>query len=134
MPRASSNSHSSFLSDMERNHASSSLSRRCVLSAGAALVTGALGKSAQTAAPASASKLKVAIFSKHLLFLQGTQLAEAAASIGFDGIDLAVRKGGHVEPERVRQDLPPLVKIIRQHGLEVSMITTDIQDAATPYG
>jgi sugar phosphate isomerase/epimerase len=80
----------------------------------------------------SAPKLKVAIFSKHLHFLQGEELARAAKDIGFDGIDITVRKGGHVEPERVRQDLPPLVATIRKAGLEVPMITTDIVDAATP--
>ena len=40
------------------------------------------------AAPGS---LKVAIFSKHLQFLQGAELARAAAEMGFDGIDLTVR-------------------------------------------
>jgi sugar phosphate isomerase/epimerase len=50
--------------------------------------------------------MKIAIFSKHLEFLEGEELAKGAKEIGFDGIDLAVRKGGHVEPERVRQDLP----------------------------
>jgi sugar phosphate isomerase/epimerase len=80
-----------------------------------------------------ARKLKVAIFSKHLQFVSGEDLAKAAASIGFDGIDITVRKGGHVAPERVRQDLPPLVAIIRQHGLEVPMITADIVDAQTPF-
>jgi sugar phosphate isomerase/epimerase len=79
------------------------------------------------------AKLKVSIFSKHLQFLQGEELASGAAEIGFDGIDLTVRKGGHVAPERVRQDLPALVAIIRRHGLEVPMITTDIIDAETPY-
>jgi sugar phosphate isomerase/epimerase len=78
-------------------------------------------------------KLKVAIFSKHLLFLQGAQLAESAANIGFDGIDLAVRKGGHVEPSRVRQELPRLVATIREHRLEVPMLTTDIVDVNTQY-
>ena len=79
------------------------------------------------------SKYKVAIFSKHLLFLQGAALADAAASIGFDGIDLAVRQNGHVEPARVKQDLASLVALIRQRGLEVPMLTTDIADANTPY-
>lgn len=107
-------------------------SRRALLKTGAAaLLGGAFAASARTSGPDA--KLKVAIFSKHLLFLQGQQLAQAAADIGFDGIDLAVRKGGHVEPARVKQDLPPLVAIIRQHGLEVPMLTTDILDASTPY-
>ena len=78
-------------------------------------------------------KLKIAVFSKHLEFLEGDELAKAAKSCGFDGIDLAVRKGGHVEPERVREDLPPLVTTIRKHGLEVPMLTTDIVDADTPH-
>jgi len=81
----------------------------------------------------AAAKLKVAVFSKHLQFLEGEGLAKAAADMGFDGLDLTVRKGGHVEPERVRQDLPPLVALIRKHGLEVPMVTTEIADAETPF-
>ena len=77
-------------------------------------------------------KLKVAIFSKHLQFIQGEDLAQAAADLGFDAVDITVRKGGHVAPERVRQDLPPLVALIRKHGLTVPMITTDIIDTSTP--
>jgi sugar phosphate isomerase/epimerase len=78
-------------------------------------------------------KLKVAIFSKHLQFLAGEEMAQAAAEIGFDGVDITVRKGGHIEPERARQDLPKLVGIIRQHGLEVPMITADFVDTQTPF-
>jgi len=77
--------------------------------------------------------LKIAIFSKHLEFLEGEDLAKSSREIGFDGIDLAVRKGGHIEPERVRQDLPPLVAIIRKNALDVPMVTTDIVDATTPF-
>ena len=40
---------------------------------------------------------------------------------------------GHVAPERVAQDLPPLVAILRKHGLEVPMITADIVDTSTPF-
>src|SRR6266853_1443216 len=107
-------------------------SRRALLSTGAALCASGLPSPAAEEKPAS-GKLKVAIFSKHLQFLRGEALAAGAAEIGFDGIDLAVRKGGHVEPERVRQDLPPLVAAIRSHGLEVPMLTTDIVDAETPH-
>lgn len=82
---------------------------------------------------ASPRKLKVSVFSKHLQFLEGKALAEAAAGLGFDGVDLTVRKGGHVEPERVAADLPPLVKIIRAQGLDTPMITSGIVDADTPH-
>lgn len=118
---------------MRHDDLSGLLSRRLVLAAGTGFFTNTLAKSAEALGDSRPAKLKVVIFSKHLQFLQGAQLAEAAASIGFDGIDITVRNGGHVQPERVRQDLPPLVKLIRQHGLEVPMITTDIVDADTPY-
>jgi sugar phosphate isomerase/epimerase len=76
--------------------------------------------------------LKVAVFSKHLQFLTGLELVRAAADIGFDGIDVTVRAGGHVDPARCAEDLPPLVSLIRQHGLTVPMVTTDIVDANSP--
>jgi sugar phosphate isomerase/epimerase len=102
-----------------------SVSRRSLLAGAAAF----LARPAAAAGP----RLKVAIFSKHLQFVQGDDLAKAAAELGFDGVDITVRKGGHVAPERVRQELPPLVATIRSHGLEVPMITTDIVDAETPF-
>jgi sugar phosphate isomerase/epimerase len=100
------------------------VSRRAVLAGAAALL----------ATPASARpKLKVSIFSKHLHFVEGAELAKAASGLGFDGVDLTVRKGGHIAPERVKETLPGLVKTLRAQGLEVPMITTDIVDADTPF-
>jgi sugar phosphate isomerase/epimerase len=101
------------------------LTRRAALGSGAALVG--------FVAAAAKRNLKVAIFSKHLQFLGGAELARAAAEIGFDGIDLTVRSGGHVEPARAAEDLPPLVSLIRQHELEVPTVTTDIVDATSSH-
>jgi sugar phosphate isomerase/epimerase len=109
------------------------VSRRSLFYAGAALVGGASVSSVKAEDAKHPGKLKVAIFSKHLMFVQGEELAQTASELGFDGIDVTVRKSGHVEPERVKQELPGLVKTIRKHGLEVPMVTTDIADAETPY-
>lgn len=76
--------------------------------------------------------LKVSVFSKHLQFLTGIELAHAAAEMGFNGIDLTVRPGGHIDPARVAEDLPPLVSLIRQNGLDVPMVTTGIVDLNSP--
>jgi sugar phosphate isomerase/epimerase len=103
------------------------ISRRTMLAGTGLLLSDAAAVSAAT------EKLKVAIFSKHLQFVQGDELAATATAIGFDAIDITVRKGGHVEPERVRQELPGLVAILRKHGLDVPMITTDIVDTETPF-
>jgi len=100
------------------------LSRRTLLAAAPLLLSRPAG---------AKQKLKVTIFSKHLQFVQGDELAKTAADLGFDGIDITARKGGHVEPASVAADLPALVKQIRSHGLEVPMITTDIVDADTLF-
>jgi sugar phosphate isomerase/epimerase len=106
------------------NSDASLLSRRALLASGSVLLTRPL--------PAK-EKLKVAIFSKHLQFLAGAELAAGVAELGFDGLDITVRKGGHVEPAQVAQDLPALAAMLKQHGLEVPMVTTDIVDAGTPF-
>jgi sugar phosphate isomerase/epimerase len=91
-------------------------------------VFGSVGLLSRSSPIANANP-KVCIFSKHLQFLSGDELASAAADIGFDGIDVTVRAGGHIDPARAREDLPVLVSLIRRHGLSVPMVTTDIVDA-----
>lgn len=79
---------------------------------------------------ASADKLKVYIFSKHLQFLQDyNDLAQAAREMGFDGIDLSVRPGGHVEPDRIEEQLPKAAEALRKSGFSPSLMTTAVNDA-----
>ena len=73
--------------------------------------------------------LNVSVFSKHLQFLNYKDMADAAAEIGFNGIDLTVRPNGHVLPERVEMDLPKAMDAIKNAGLATTMITTTVQDA-----
>ena len=77
----------------------------------------------------TANPLKVHVFSKHLQFLNYNDMADAAANIGFDGVDLTVRPKGHVLPERVGDDLPKAVEAIKKAGLSHTMMTTAVQDA-----
>lgn len=95
----------------------------------AATLAGAATLQAQPSTP----KLKIAIFSKHLQFLHGDALAAAAIETGAEAIDLTVREGGHVEPARVKQDLPPLVALLRKAGLDTPMVTAGIIDANSPF-
>ena len=82
---------------------------------------------------AAPSSLKISVFSKHLHFLGWEAMAHAAKEIGFDGVDLTVRKDGHIEPERAEQDLPKVAEIIRKAGLEIPMITAGIIDVNSPF-
>ena len=72
------------------------------------------------------------LFSKPVPQLSWPELAESARRAGFGGIDLTVRAGGHVLPERVTTDLPRAVAAIRSAGLEVPMITTELLAADDP--
>lgn len=68
------------------------------------------------------------VFSKHLQFLDYKNMAAAAADIGFDGVDLSVRPGGHVLPENVADDLPKAVSAIKKQGLQSIMMATNVKD------
>ena len=74
----------------------------------------------------------ICFFSKHLPNLDGRGLARAVKPLGVAGIDLTVRPKGHVEPARVRELLPVFVNAIREEGLSVPMITTDLHAGEEP--
>jgi sugar phosphate isomerase/epimerase len=72
---------------------------------------------------------KIMVFSKQLEWLTDyNELCQLVAEIGFDGIELTVRPGGHVLPERVEEDLPRAVEAAKRNGIEIIMITTKILD------
>lgn len=75
---------------------------------------------------------KVHLFSKHLQFLDYSEMAEVCAAAGLDGVDLTVRPGGHVLPEHVERDLPLAAEAIRKAGLQLVMMTTGITDPEDP--
>ena len=82
-------------------------------------------------APA-ATRSRLHLFSKPLQWLDYDALAETAAEAGYGGIELTVRPGGHVEPERVATDLPRAAAAARRQGLLIGMIVTAIKSADDP--
>jgi len=93
-----------------------------------------IGSAAVALAAKAAPKWSLTVFSKHLQWAPGyNEMAEFAAEAGFDGVDLTVRTGGHVLPERVASDLPRAVDAVRKAGLQVPMITAGIVDAESPH-
>ncbi|SMC57209.1 sugar phosphate isomerase/epimerase family protein [Cellulophaga tyrosinoxydans] len=73
--------------------------------------------------------LNVHLFSKHLQFLEYTEMAKTAAEMGFSGLDVTVRDKGHVLPENVETDLPKVVAAMKTYGLSPEMITTNVLDS-----
>lgn len=72
------------------------------------------------------------LFSKHLPGMDWQRMAQSVKQLGFGGVDLTVRPGGHVLPERAAEDLPKAVAAIRDAGLAVPMITTGLVSASDP--
>ena len=76
--------------------------------------------------PSREDRLSLHIFSKHLHFLDYRDMAKAAADLGFDGVELTVRKNGHVLPELVERDLPKAVEAIQNAGIQSQLMVTGI--------
>jgi sugar phosphate isomerase/epimerase len=76
----------------------------------------------------SSKELNVHLFSKHLQFLNYNDMSTAAAEMGFNGLDLTVRRKGHVLPENVIDDLPKAVAAMKNNGLAPKMMSTNVWD------
>ena len=111
------------------------LSRRefVARAAAAGLTIGALATASRAAGAAAPPRREaepvIAVFSKHLQWLAFADVGPVVAESGFRAVDLTVRPGGHVLPERVEEDLPRAVETLRKSGLTVPLITTAITDA-----
>ncbi len=78
------------------------------------------------------SRFQIVAFSKAFQELNFEDTADLVAEVGWDGIECPVRRGGHVLPERVEDDLPRLVEALAKRGKTALHITTDILDATDP--
>ena len=81
----------------------------------------------------SSQAIKIVLFSKCLQNLNWEELAKACKECELDGVDLTVRDGGHVLPEKVETDLPKVLDIFHKNNLEVSMLTTRLLSADDPF-
>jgi L-ribulose-5-phosphate 3-epimerase len=68
----------------------------------------------------------ICAFSQNLIKVPYPELGTIAQQIGYDGVDLTVMDGGHVNPHITNVDLVRALESVRGAGLEVPMITTTI--------
>lgn len=80
-------------------------------------------------------KIRIDAYSRTLHWLRKPEeVAEACHRIGNTTLDLTVRSyPGHVQPEKVKTDLPPFVKTLAQNNIKVTVLGADIVDDQTPY-
>lgn len=109
------------------------LSRRDALTLLGGAAVSAAAVTAAPAQPSAGARRSIGIVSRHLQWTGLEDAIAVAKEAGFDAIEWNVRKGGHIAPERVEQELPRAVELTRQAGLAATMITTSIQDARSPF-
>ena len=68
----------------------------------------------------------ICAFSQNLIKVPYPELGLIAQQIGYDGVDLTVMDGGHVNPHITNVDLVRAIESVRGAGLEVPMITTTL--------
>jgi sugar phosphate isomerase/epimerase len=94
---------------------------------------------AQTASSANVTRateggFQLDVYSRSLQWLRTPQeLGKAVNDIGLHSVDLTVMPyPGHVDPAKVKTDLPAFVSGLKESGVSVRAITTPIVDADSP--
>jgi sugar phosphate isomerase/epimerase len=99
---------------------------------GAAASLAAASSSAAAPDEKPAGKPTLCMFSKHLAHLGYKDLGRTLRELGFPGVDLTTRPGGHVLPERVAEDLPTAFQALESEGIRTPMITTGLTSLKDP--
>ena len=105
------------------------INRREAIATGFATVAAAgtlLSQSTQS--PSS----RLCVFTKPFNSLSFDELADRVAELGCDGIEAPIRVGGHIEPVQVAEKLPQLVEALHKRNLEITVMTSDINDPGDP--
>lgn len=72
--------------------------------------------------------MRYLMFSKHLQTMSVLDAGKTIKGLGFDGVELTVRQGGHVVPETAGEDLPLAVETLREVGLDVPAIVVEVHN------
>ena len=99
----------------------------CGLSSSAAVAAG------ETQPYGPKSVVPIYFFTKPLDGFETEFIADTVAEAGFNGVDVTVRPGGKIVPERVQSELPKFAELIRGRNLNVKMMVTSITGTESPH-
>jgi len=74
----------------------------------------------------------ICVYSQNLIKVPYPELGTIAQQIGYDGVDLTVMDGGHVNPHITNVDLVRAFESVRGAGIEVPMIATTLTTINDP--
>ncbi|MGV3662753.1 MAG: sugar phosphate isomerase/epimerase family protein [Prosthecobacter sp.] len=78
------------------------------------------------AAETPKTKNTLCFFTKHLQGLSYDDIASLAAEVGMNGIEAPIRPKGHIEPEKVVDELPKFIEALKKQNLEMTVMTSGI--------
>lgn len=84
------------------------------------------------AAPVARTTPMVCAYSGNLAKIPYAELGVIAGQIGYDGVDLTVMDGGHVNPNITNVDLVRAIESVRGANLDVPMISTTLTSPRDP--
>jgi L-ribulose-5-phosphate 3-epimerase len=118
----------------DKKHADKTFSRRTALGllGGAAMIAGE-SKAQQAAGAKPARRPLLCVYSGNLAKIPYGDLAGIVRQMGYDGVDLTVMKGGHVDPAVYNVDLSRAFETVHDAGLELPMVTTSFTSPSQPY-
>ncbi|HEX7862355.1 MAG TPA: sugar phosphate isomerase/epimerase family protein [Verrucomicrobiae bacterium] len=102
--------------------------REFLVSAGLFAVAGLVGAAEDSTEP----RFPLLGFVKPIQKHSYGEIADISAAVGWDGVELPVRKGGTVEPARVEEELPKVIEALKKNKIAVPVIATDVDDASDP--
>ncbi|MDI1311427.1 TIM barrel protein [Prosthecobacter sp.] len=76
------------------------------------------------------TKNTVCFFTKHLQGLSFDDIASLGAEAGFNGVEAPIRPKGHIEPEKVADELPKFIEALKKQGLEMTIMTSGINEVS----
>ncbi|MEP3478898.1 MAG: TIM barrel protein [Fuerstiella sp.] len=108
------------------------INRRRFLKTSAAVAAAGLGSCAAKVDGGMVNQLnnELCVFTKPFNSLSFDELADSISKIGFDGIEAPIRRGGHVQSQEITERLPELVAALKKRDLKISVMTSDVNDAA----
>ncbi len=76
------------------------------------------------------TKNTVCFFTKHLIGLSYDDIASLGAEAGYNGVESPIRPKGHIEPEKVVDELPKYIEALKKQGLEMTIMTSGINEVS----
>lgn len=77
--------------------------------------------------------MQFVLFTDNVADLTIREACLAAKNVGFDGLDLTLRPGGHVKPEEADVGLATARRIADDCGVAIPMVSTAITDTDSPH-